>query len=289
MKSAHRLRWSFEDTDFQSDLINKELRVSPWSGHRQFAYDLVKATSPKRIVELGTHYGCSFFSFCQSVKDNKLDTELIAIDTWKGDEHAGFYGKEVLSIVSKTVARHFSELNIKLWKTTFSNANEHTPDNSINLLHIDGYHSFSAVKNDFETWLPKVANNGIVIFHDVAQKNGYESAEYWAEIKSFYPHFEFKHSFGLGILFPKGDYYYQKLLDVGIEQIIDIYTYKALSKLYKIQVSDQARLVDERQELIDSMELSINERDTILDKRLHKLANLIYATISKFTRVSRQK
>ena len=79
--------------EFTSEL---PLESSAWSGHYFFAYDLVANIKPNLIVELGTHKGNSLFSFAQAIKDLKLDTELHGIDTWEGDEHAGFYGERGL-------------------------------------------------------------------------------------------------------------------------------------------------------------------------------------------------
>ena len=105
-------RWEISAVDFEADEINPGLAVSPWSGHRQFAYDLVTFLKPQRIVELGTHYGCSFFAFLQACKNHQLSTQVVAIDCWEGDEQAGFYGDEVINTVKETIKQKLKELSI---------------------------------------------------------------------------------------------------------------------------------------------------------------------------------
>lgn len=61
-----------------------------WVGHIPFAIWLVENLRPEVVVELGTHKGNSFFSFCQSMKLNKINGKVYAIDLWEGDKHAGF-------------------------------------------------------------------------------------------------------------------------------------------------------------------------------------------------------
>ncbi|WP_322906573.1 class I SAM-dependent methyltransferase [Paenibacillus sp. SGZ-1009] len=253
--------WNFSEPIFESDRLNDKLRVAPWEGHRLFAYDYIRFVKPKRIVELGTHFGCSFFAFCQSVKDFNLNSKLIAVDTWTGDEQAGFYGNEVIDKVTETVNVYFNHLDIDLKRKTFDEALAEVEDNSVELLHIDGLHTYEAVKHDFETWLPKLKEQGVVFFHDVFSLLGYGSDIFWEEIKVNYNYIEFKHSWGLGVLFPKGDHVYKFLLEGNISDKIEIYTYRAKYEFEKLKTNDLSNMVEEKDKVIDQLENMVADRD----------------------------
>ncbi|PDO09814.1 MAG: hypothetical protein BLM47_10730 [Candidatus Reconcilbacillus cellulovorans] len=187
---------------FEADALNPILPYTPWAGHRLFAYDLVQTLRPNRVVELGTHYGCSFFAFVQAAKDAGLGTELIAVDTWWGDEQAGFYGEDVFERVQKTVETYYARQNIRLMRCWFHEALTHFEDGSIDILHIDGCHHYENVREDFESWLPKVHPEGVVLMHDIAPRTGYGSAKFWREIRDkFGGYIEFLNDWGLGVLF----------------------------------------------------------------------------------------
>src|SRR5712692_2499787 len=68
---------------------------SAWWLHVPFGHWIVRAAAPRVLVELGTHNGVSYSAFCQAVLEAGLPTRCHAVDTWRGDRHAGEYGDEV--------------------------------------------------------------------------------------------------------------------------------------------------------------------------------------------------
>ncbi len=178
--------------------------TTAWLRHGHFASWLVKAMRPSTIVELGSHYGFSYFSFCQAVKENDLQSRCFAVDTWQGDEHAGFYGDEVFEAVETENAK-YSNFSMLLRKT-FAEALDDIPDRSVDLLHVDGRHRYSDVKEDFESWIPKLSQNAIVLFHDTeVRREDFGVIEYWAELENRYTTINFPFQNGLGVLFFGGD------------------------------------------------------------------------------------
>lgn len=177
--------------------------VSPggWVGHLPFAYWLVGITKPQIFVELGTHSGNSYLTFCQAVKATKSNTRCYAVDTWKGDEHSFLYSEDIFDEINTYHNPLYSSFST-LIRATFDDALGQFADESINLLHIDGLHTYDAVKHDFETWLPKLVPGAIVLFHDISvYERDFGVWKFWSELCERYPyHLSFQHSHGLGVL-----------------------------------------------------------------------------------------
>lgn len=256
------MEWKIRETTFEADALNLELAVSPWSGHRLFGYDLTANIRPGRIVELGTHYGCSLFTFLQACKDEQIPGEIIAIDCWKGDEQAGFYGEEVLDTVKRTVREKFPQQNVRLIRKYFADALADVEEESADIIHIDGLHTYEAVREDFESWISRLKKDGIVLFHDVNSECGYGTDVFWQELEAQYEcHYMFRHSWGLGVLFPKGDKYFRELKKENFDDKILIYENRAKLLLSEIQLNDHRKMVQERDALIEKMEGLISDRD----------------------------
>lgn len=174
--------------------------VDNWHPHRPFAYDLMTAANPEIFVELGVHRGDSYFTFCQARKEQNLQALCYAVDTWEGDPQAGKYGEEIFDAVEAVNAENYAPFSYLL-RMKFSEALKQFSDNSIGLLHIDGYHTHEAVTEDFQSWRPKMKDRGIILLHDVAVREpGFGVWKLWESLKDQYPSFSFKHGYGLGVI-----------------------------------------------------------------------------------------
>ena len=193
--------WNYYNPKFEYEELFQDIDW-PWAGHKNFIYDYVRNIKPKTIVELGTHKGTSFFSMCQAVKDANLSTRLFAVDSWKGDRHVGAYGKDIYIGVKTIKNKFYVNQKIALLRCFFDEAISKFKDGTVDLLHIDGEHTYEAVMHDYLSWDKKLSKNAVIIFHDTDEiKTGFGVYKLWSELKSMFSVIEFHHSHGLGVLF----------------------------------------------------------------------------------------
>jgi len=177
----------------------KLLTFSAWSELIPTLFCIFSIARPRRFVELGTHNGMSFFAACQATEALALDTQCIAIDNWIGDPHASFHSDEVFDQFRANINNNFP--NQFYIKAHFTHALACFENESIDLLHIDGYHTYAAVKDDFETWLPKMSQRGVILFHDINEhEREFGVWRLWHELKDKYASFSVPHCHGLGII-----------------------------------------------------------------------------------------
>jgi GT2 family glycosyltransferase/glycosyltransferase involved in cell wall biosynthesis len=248
------------------DFVDK----SAWLQHAPFAFWVTEQAEPTTIVELGTHGGFSYFSFCQAVDMLQLDTRCYAVDTWQGDEHAGFYGPEVFRRVQRYNDEHYSTFS-RLLRMTFNDALQYFIDGSVDLLHIDGRHRYEDVKEDFESWEAKLSPRAIVLFHDInVREKGFGVYKYWSEIEARYPSFSFLHGHGLGVIAVGDDY------PIGLRPLFEAPSDYPL----RLAFSRLGSLIQERQERTATEDLLMHERRDaarlreLLDTTQTKLAML---------------
>lgn len=174
-----------------------------WEGHLLYIYNQIPEWKPETIVELGVHWGHSFFTMCESCLDHDMNTKLYGIDHWKGDEHAGKFDENVWDTVQE-VAKEYP--NATLIRKDFTKAHNEW-DKPIDLLHIDGRHFYGDIKEDFDNWSDFVPSGGHIILHDTqVTDRGFGIKKFFAELREQHPDWEFSerlNSNGLGIILKK--------------------------------------------------------------------------------------
>jgi glycosyltransferase involved in cell wall biosynthesis len=219
---------------------------------------LTEAARPKCFVELGTLHGVSYFTFCETAARLGNITRCFAVDSWKGDEHTGFYEEDVWEHVSRINREHYSSFSTLIRKT-FDEALPLFSDASIDLLHIDGRHFYEDVRHDLESWLPKLSSRGVILLHDTnVHDRGFGVARLWREIEDRYPTFQFLHGNGLGIVAVGSEVPSRltKLFEAGSNEKTSAVVREAYSRLGK-GVSDRLELRHE-QEMVSRLRADIS-------------------------------
>jgi glycosyltransferase involved in cell wall biosynthesis/uncharacterized coiled-coil protein SlyX len=175
--------------------------VDNWHEHIPFAFLCIELLGPRIFVELGVHRGDSYCAFCQAVDELHTPTTCYGVDTWLGDAHAGFYeGDAALADLRAHHDPLYGRFS-RLVRSTFDEAREYFADGSIDLLHVDGLHTYESVRHDVETWQPKLSERAVVLLHDVnVRENQFGVWKFWEELRVGRPSLTFAHSHGLGVV-----------------------------------------------------------------------------------------
>ncbi len=273
--STITLQWSLMlPSTLPSHSFNPK-RLNPgfnnWLGHLPFARDLIGSLRPATLVELGTHYGESYFGMCQSILESGIRCTCYAVDTWKGDEHAGLYGEEVFEDVKAYNDRNYSSFS-NLLRMTFDEAIGRFENDSIDLLHIDGLHTYAAVAHDFRGWFPKLRPGGVLLLHDVEVRNEFEVWRLWTELQAEFPTFTFRHHSGLGVLRKpgppsnSGDLFSELVrADEGRKEMVR--GYYAECAMWLVRLVDVTSRAQHTQDSLDEMEQRWKDASTRLQEQ----------------------
>lgn len=182
----------------------QELRAKPsaWRGLEPVAKAVVDRVKPLYMVELGVYYGYSLSYLVEYAMKHEEFCYAVGVDTFEGDKHAGGVATDACAQVREALAELTP--NVDIWQMTFDEAAANWAIKNTDLLHIDGLHTYEAVKHDFETWEPLVTPGGAIMLHDIAvKKDDFGVWKLWEEIKASgkYETEEVLHSNGLGILY----------------------------------------------------------------------------------------
>ena len=162
---------------------------SDWWPHVPFAQWIVAAVRPTVFVELGTGAGVSYAAVCNAVQHAGLPTQCYGMAPCQPAEQFRQLHDDHFGLFSTLVHRSFDE------------APGLVDDRSVDLLHIDGPPGFNAARQVYDTWLPKLSNQAVVLLHGINDRsNGAGPWRLWQALREQHPHFAFLHGGGLGLL-----------------------------------------------------------------------------------------
>ena len=194
---------SLDESALESKMDWIESIVSAWTGHREFAEWITSEYKNPTIVELGVDYGYSTFVFANALKGTS--GTMYGIDLFAGDVHAGF--RNTYEGVMKNIKDH-EVSNVEIIMGDFTHVSK-LWSKPIDILHIDGLHTYEAVKNDFECWSKFVNEGGTILFHDTAIQS-FGIKDFFRELDGGFKLY-FVHSAGLGI-YTKNEQMYKNIL-----------------------------------------------------------------------------
>jgi len=167
---------------------------------------LLAQRPPATVLEIGTYKGGTFFLLaCVATPDAVLLSldlpagQMGAYPVWREPLYRAFRrGRQRIELMRED--SHDMRTREKV-RELFSGR-------KIDLLFIDGDHSYEGVKKDFELYSPLVAAGGMIAFHDIV--DGAEVSvggvpRFWRELKQNRHHLEFVKSWqqggwGIGVL-----------------------------------------------------------------------------------------
>lgn len=153
---------------------------------------IIDKKKPKIIVEIGTHVGGNLFLLTQIAPQDAI---IVSIDL-PGGKFGGGY-----PIWRIPLFKMFTRDRQKLYLIRADSHDKATQDRvesilkrkEVDLLFIDGDHTYDGVKSDFEAYSSLVKKNGLIGFHDIVPHQRDDACgvdKFWEEIKRKYQYLE---------------------------------------------------------------------------------------------------
>lgn len=125
------------------------------------------------FVEVGSFKGRSASVMAVNIINSKKDIKFYCVDTWQGSiEHQKGQDFEDIDVVDGTLLDVF-KYNIRSVKNYINiiqkesvEAVKEFQDQSLSFVFIDASHDYENVKQDINSWYPKIKKGGILAGHD---------------------------------------------------------------------------------------------------------------------------
>ena len=154
-----------------------------WFNMEQQYLELLDATPEGgTFVELGCYKGKSTSFIGVEIHKRKRDINFFAVDSFQGATNSTDANEikayEGISEIEESYTYNVSLIGNKI-KTIVSltdEAAQYFEDGSVDVVFVDGGHSYEVVKADILAWLPKMKKGGIMAGHDYNAWQGVNKA-----------------------------------------------------------------------------------------------------------------
>jgi cephalosporin hydroxylase len=143
---------------------------------------IVMAQPPRTVLEIGTAQGGVFWLLCRLAAS---DATLISLDLPPGERHSGgekvSIDLEAMKSPAQTVGVVHGDSHAP---ETPERVREILGDRKIDLLFIDGDHTYDGVRQDYLMYSPLVRSGGLIAFHDIVKTHwaGCQVDRFWGEL-----------------------------------------------------------------------------------------------------------
>jgi predicted O-methyltransferase YrrM len=164
----------------------------------------VRRLNPANVLEIGTARGGTLFLWTRLAQPDAI---VVSIDL-RGGKFGGGYSRWRGHVYRRFRRKH-QRLHLLREDSheprTFNKTRELFRGRQIDLLFIDGDHTYEGVKKDWEMYSGLVRPGGLIVFHDIA--GNYDDTQVktlWDSIRSGFEHREYifgqNGQYGIGIL-----------------------------------------------------------------------------------------
>jgi predicted O-methyltransferase YrrM len=157
--------------------------IEGWFNMEKQYLELLDATPEGGVfVELGCYKGKSTSFIGVEIHKRKRDINFIAVDSFQGATNSTDANEikayEGISEIQESYTYNVAPIGNKI-KTIVSltdEAAQYFEDGSVDVIFVDGGHSYEVVKADILAWLPKMKKGGIMAGHDYTAWEGVNKA-----------------------------------------------------------------------------------------------------------------
>jgi predicted O-methyltransferase YrrM len=155
--------------------------------------NLVERQRLESVVEIGTYGGGTLLCWCQLAEP---EATIVSVDL-PGGAFGGGYTPERREEMRRLFPRAGQKLHLigkdSHESSTVEAVKECLQGREVDLLFIDGDHTYEGVKQDFEMYGPLVKRSGLIAFHDILPNplgHNFQVAPFWREVKNRHRHVE---------------------------------------------------------------------------------------------------